>query len=160
MKIAKDAVVSIHYTLTGDGGETLDSSQGGDPLTYLQGHGNLIPGLEAALEGKEKGNELKVTINPEDGYGPYRDELVQEIPKTNFDPGQPLNVGDQFQVDTEVGPLIVQVSKIEGDNVTIDGNHPMAGKTLNFDVKIEDVRAATDEELAHGHAHGPGGHDH
>lgn len=160
MKIAKDCVVSIHYTLTGDDGEIMDSSDGQDPLTFLQGHGNLIPGLEKALEGKTKGEALKVTIAPEDGYGPYRDELVQEIPKSNFDPGQPLAVGDQFQVETEVGPLVVTVTEIKGDNVSIDGNHPMAGKTLNFDVKIEEVKEATEEELAHGHAHGPGGHDH
>ena len=160
MKIVKDCVVSIHYTLTGEAGEFMDSSEGQEPLTYLQGHGNLIPGLEGALEGKEKDEELKVTINPEDGYGPYRDELVQEIPKSNFDPEQPLAVGDQFQVETEVGPLVVQVTKIEGDNVHIDGNHPMAGKVLNFDVKIEEVRASTKEELEHGHAHGPGGHNH
>ncbi|MFT6069286.1 MAG: FKBP-type peptidyl-prolyl cis-trans isomerase SlyD [Bacteriovoracaceae bacterium] len=160
MKIAKDCVVSIQYTLKGDDGAVMDSSEGQDPLTFLQGHGNLIPGLEKALEGKSKGEELKVSIAPEDGYGPYRDELVQDIPKSNFDPGQPLAVGDQFQVETEVGPLVVQVTKIEGENVSIDGNHPMAGKTLNFEVKVEEVREATEEELSHGHAHGPGGHNH
>lgn len=160
MKIEKNRVAVIHYKLTDDDGVIMDSSEGQEPLTYLQGHGNLIAGLEDALEGKEKGAKLNVSIKPEDGYGPYRDELIQEVPKENFDQEQELKVGDQFQVETEAGPLVVEVTKIEGENITIDGNHPMAGKTLNFDVTVEDVKEATEDELSHGHAHGPGGHEH
>lgn len=160
MQIAKDVVVSIHYTLKNDAGETLDSSAGGEPLAYLQGNGNLIAGLENALEGKQAGDKLSVKILPTDGYGEYDKALVQQVPRRSFKGVGNLQVGMQFQVSSPQGPRAVTVTKVVGDMVTVDGNHPLAGQNLNFDVEVTDVRAATDEELAHGHVHGPGGHHH
>lgn len=161
MQITQDSVVSIHYTLTNDAGETIDSSAGGDPLTYLQGNGNLIPGLENALTGKQPGDKLQVKIAPADGYGEYNKELVQSVPRRQFKGIKNVRVGMQFQVQGEGGhPRSVTVTHIMGDMVTIDGNHTLAGQNLNFDVEVTDVREATAEELAHGHVHGPGGHHH
>jgi len=160
MQIAKDAVVLIHYTLTNDTGETLDSSSDGDPLAYLQGNGNLIPGLENALEGKQAGDKLTVKIAPSEGYGEYDKALVQSVPRRSFKGVGNVQIGMQFQVQTEQGVRAVTVTNIAGDMVTVDGNHPLAGQNLNFDVEVTEVRAATDEELAHGHVHGPGGHHH
>jgi FKBP-type peptidyl-prolyl cis-trans isomerase SlyD len=160
MQIAKDAVVTIHYTLKNDAGETLDSSAGGDPLAYLQGNGNLIPGLENALEGKKAGDKVSVKIAPSDGYGELDKSLVQQVPRRSFKGIADVQVGMQFQVQTPQGARMVTVTNVIGDMVTVDGNHPLAGQNLNFDVEIADVRAATDEELSHGHVHGPGGHHH
>jgi FKBP-type peptidyl-prolyl cis-trans isomerase SlyD len=160
MQIAKDAVVTIHYTLKNDAGETLDSSAGGDPLAYLQGNGNLIPGLESALEGKQAGDKLSVKVSPGDGYGEYDKSLVQQVPRRSFKGIGNVQVGMQFQVQADGGPRAVTVTKVVGDMVTVDGNHPLAGQNLNFDVEITDVRTATEEELSHGHVHGPGGHHH
>lgn len=160
MQITKDAVVTIHYTLKNDAGETLDSSAGSDPLAYLQGNGNLIPGLENALEGKQAGDKLSVKIAPKDGYGEYDNALVQQVPRRSFKGIANVQAGMQFQVQSPQGPRMVTVSKVIGDMVTVDGNHPLAGQNLNFDVEVTDVRAATEEELAHGHVHGPGGHHH
>ncbi|HVF15333.1 MAG TPA: peptidylprolyl isomerase [Steroidobacteraceae bacterium] len=160
MQIAKDAVVTIHYTLKNDAGETLDSSAGGDPLAYLQGNGNLIPGLESALEGKQAGDKLSVKVSPSDGYGEYDKSLVQQVPRRSFKGVGNVQVGMQFQVQSDGGPRAVTVTKVVGDMVTVDGNHPLAGQNLNFDVEITEVRTATDEELSHGHVHGPGGHHH
>lgn len=160
MQVAKDAVVSIHYTLKNDAGETLDSSAGGDPLAYLQGNGNLIPGLENALEGKQAGDKLSVKIAPNEGYGEYDKNLVQQVPRRSFKGIGNVQVGMQFQVNSPQGPRAVTVTNVVGDMVTVDGNHPLAGQNLNFDVEITEVRVATDEELAHGHVHGPGGHHH
>lgn len=160
MQVAKDAVVTIHYTLTNDAGETLDSSSGGDPLAYLQGNGNLIPGLENALEGKSAGDKLSVKIAPGDGYGEYDKGLVQQVPRRSFKGIANVEVGMQFQVQSNQGPRSVTVTHVVGDMVTVDGNHPLAGQNLNFDVEITEVRTATEEELAHGHVHGPGGHHH
>jgi FKBP-type peptidyl-prolyl cis-trans isomerase SlyD len=160
MQIAKDAVVTIHYTLKNDAGETLDSSAGGDPLAYLQGNGNLIPGLESALEGKQAGDKLSVKVSPSDGYGEYDKSLVQQVPRRSFKGVGNVQVGMQFQVQSDGGPRAVTVTHVVGDMVTVDGNHPLAGQNLNFDVEITDVRTATDEELSHGHVHGPGGHHH
>jgi len=160
MQIAQDAVVSIHYTLTNDKGETLDSSAGGEPLVYLQGHGNLIPGLENALNGKQAGDKLTVKVSPAEGYGEYDKNLVQRVPRRSFRGIAEVRVGMQFQVQSEHGPRAVTVTQVVGDMVTVDGNHELAGQTLNFDVEIVEVRAATQEELEHGHVHGPGGHHH
>jgi len=160
MQITQDAVVSIHYTLTSDKGETIDSSAGGEPLTYLQGNGNLIPGLENALNGKQPGDKLQVKIAPADGYGEYNKALVQSVPRRSFKGIKDVRVGMQFQAQGDGGPRAVTVTHIMGDMVTVDGNHALAGQNLNFDVEVTDVRAATEEELAHGHVHGPGEHHH
>lgn len=151
----------MHYTLTDDAGTKLDSSVGQEPLAYIHGHAHIIPGLENALAGKTKGEKLQVSIKPEDGYGERNDALVQELPKAQFETGEEITEGMKFQADTPDGQLIVlTVVKVGGETVTVDGNHELAGTTLNFDVEITDVRAATAEELDHGHVHGPGGHDH
>ena len=160
MQIAQDAVVSIHYTLTNDKGETLDSSAGGEPLAYLHGNGNLIPGLENALTGKQAGDKLTVKIAPADGYGEYDKELVQRVPRRSFRGISDVRVGMQFQVQAGGGARTVTVTHIAGDMITVDGNHALAGQNLNFEIEITEVRVATEEELAHGHVHGPGGHHH
>jgi FKBP-type peptidyl-prolyl cis-trans isomerase SlyD len=160
MQITQDSVVSMHYTLTSDAGEVIDSSSGGDVLVYMQGHGNLIPGLERELEGKQAGDKLKVRIAPVDGYGELDESLVQEIPRSAFGGVDQIEVGMQFQAQSNHGPHSVTITKVAGDTITVDGNHPLAGQYLNFEVEITDVRAATEEELSHGHVHGPGGHHH
>ncbi len=160
MQVTQDAVVSIHYTLTNDQGETLDTSAGGEPLTYLQGNGNLIPGLESALIGKQAGDKLTVKVAPADAYGEYDKSLVQKVPRRSFKGVADVRVGMQFQVQSGSGPGMVTVTQVSGDMVTIDGNHALAGQHLNFEVEITEVREATAEELAHGHVHGPGGHHH
>lgn len=154
MKIAKDSVVSIHYTLKDGSGAVLDSSSGAEPLAYLHGNGNLVPGLEAALEGKGKGAKLDVTVAPAEGYGPRDEKLVQKVPKRMFEGG--VDVGQRFHA----GPSVVTVTHIQGDMVTVDANHPLAGQDLHFSVEVMDVRAASEEELEHGHVHGAGGHHH
>jgi len=160
MQIASDAVVSIHYTLTNDSGETLDSSAGGEPLAYLHGRGNLIPGLENALTGKQAGDKLQVKVAPAQGYGEYDKGLLQNVPRRSFKGVGNVQVGMQFQVQSPQGPRSVTVTRLAGDMVTVDGNHPLAGKNLNFDIEVIEVRVASEEELAHGHVHGPGGHHH
>lgn len=160
MQIAKHKVVTIDYTLTDDSGTIIDSSEGREPLAYIQGMNNIIPGLEAALEGKVVGDQLNVAIPPDQAYGERNDSLRQEVPKDRFDGAEDLEVGMQFHAQTEAGPLVVTVVGIEGDTVTVDGNHPLAGMTLTFDVKVVEVREASSEELDHGHVHGPGGHHH
>ena len=160
MQITQDSVVLIHYTLTDDSGKTIDSSAGGEPLAYLHGNGNLIPGLEKALEGKQSGDQVNVKIAPADGYGEYDKQLVQRVPKRALKGIGNVYVGMQLQAQSEHGARAVTVTQVAGDMVTIDGNHPLAGQNLNFDVKIEEVRTASEEELAHGHVHGPGGHHH
>ncbi len=160
MQISQDSVVSIHYTLTNDAGDVLDSSSGGDPLAYLQGHGNLIPGLERELQGKQAGDKLKVRIAPADAYGELDDSLVQDVPRAAFAGVADIQVGMQFQAESNHGPRTVTITKVAGDTITVDGNHPLAGQHLNFAVEVTEVRAATQEELSHGHVHGPGGHHH
>lgn len=154
MQIAKNKVATFDYTLTNNKGEILDSSENHGPLTYIQGTGNIIPGLESEMEGKKAGDAFKVTIAPKDGYGEKRDDLLIKVTKDNFDASEPIEVGMQFQVQTQHGVHVVTVAKVEGDHVTLDGNHPLAGEVLNFDVKVVEVRDATQEELTHGHAHG------
>ena len=150
----------MHYTLTNNKGEVLDSSQGGDPLTYLHGSGNIIPGLEKALTGKQVGDKLQVTVEPAEGYGVHDPALVQQVPKRAFQGVPNIEAGMTFHAQSSQGPMRVTVTAVQGDMVTVDGNHPLAGETLNFDVEITEVRAATLEEIAHGHVHGPGGHHH
>ncbi len=160
MQIAQNSVVAFHYTLTNDAGEVLDSSEGRDPLTYLHGSGNIIPGLEKELEGHGSGDKLKVAVAPDEGYGEVQPALVQEVPRDAFQGVDEVEPGMQFQAQTQEGPLMVTITKVEGDTVTVDGNHPLAGEKLNFDVEIAEVREATEEEVSHGHVHGEGGHEH
>ncbi len=160
MQIADKTVVSIHYTLTNALGETIDSSVGQDPLVYLQGAQNIIPGLENALTGKTVGDALQVTVEPAEGYGEIRDELIQEVDRSAFQGVDDIEVGMQFMAQTPWGEQPVTVVKVEGDQITLDGNHQLAGETLNFDVEVVEVREATSEEVEHGHVHGPGGHQH
>lgn len=160
MQAGDNTVVSFHYTLTNDAGETLDSSAGRDPLAYLHGCGNIIPGLEKELAGKAAGAKLKVSVNPAEGYGLRDESLVQVVPRAAFGGAPDLEPGMQFQASTPEGIRVVTIVKVAGDDITLDGNHPLAGETLHFDVEITEVRAASKEELEHGHVHGPGGHHH
>lgn len=161
MKIAQDKVVTIHYTLKDATGEQLESSFQGEPMAYLHGHHNLIPGLEKALQEKEAGAKLEVSLPPEDAYGERDDRLVETVPKEMFGEGVEFEVGMQFHAESQDGhPYVVSVTAIEDAHVQVDGNHPFAGATLNFEVEVMDVRDATEEELSHGHVHGPGGHQH
>lgn len=159
MRIGKHTVVSIDYTLTGKDGTVLDSSKGQEPLAYLHGTGSIIPGLEDALEGKGKGDTLKVSVPPEKGYGLRDDKLLQQVPRRMFDM-QELEPGMRFHAESDHGVRVVTITAVEGDTVTVDANHPLAGETLTFDVTVMEVRAATEEELAHGHVHGAHGHHH
>ena len=154
LPIEKDRVVSIHYTLTNPQGEVLDSSSGRDPLSYLHGTGNIIPGLENALAGRQSGESLQVTVQPEEGYGLTNPDLVQSVPRSAFTGVEQLEVGMSFQAQGPEGRTQhVTITAIAGDEVTVDGNHALAGQILNFDVTIEAVRVATAEEIEHGHAH-------
>jgi FKBP-type peptidyl-prolyl cis-trans isomerase SlyD len=160
VEVAADKVVLIHYTLKDDNGEVIDSSAGGDPLAYIQGHGNLVSGLEKALEGKQNGNKVVVAVPPEEGYGKHDAKLIQRMPKRSLQGAGQIKKGMQFQARTEDGIRVFTVTAIVGDMVTLDGNHPLADKTLHFDVDVVEVRDATAEELEHGHVHGAGGHHH
>ena len=157
MKISKDRIVSIDYTLKDVNGEVIDTSDGRAPLDYIHGSGSIIQGLENALEGKAVGDELTVTISPEEAYGLRDDSLAQSVDRKIFETEEDLQVGMQFQAPSEQGMMIVTVTEIKDDSVTVDTNHPLAGETLHFDVAVVDVRDATEEELGHGHAHGSGG---
>jgi FKBP-type peptidyl-prolyl cis-trans isomerase SlyD len=160
MKIAEQKVVSIHYTLTDGGGSVLDSSSGSEPLSYLHGSGNIIPGLEGALAGRQAGEKLSVTVEPQQGYGARDERLVQAVPRSAFKGVTELAPGMQFQAQGPQGARLVVVTQVQHDVVTVDANHPLAGQTLHFEVEIAEVRDATAEELEHGHVHGPGGHHH
>lgn len=160
MEIIKNGkVVSISYTLTNDKNEVLDQSQPNQPLEYLHGSYNIIPGLEKELEGLAVGDAKKVTVAPAEGYGELNNELIFDAQRQNFPPDAPLEVGMQFQAQGEAGPMVIRIVNIDGDKVTVDGNHPLAGETLHFDVKVEGMRDATQVEIDHGHVHGPG-HSH
>lgn len=156
MQITKNKVAAIHYTLRDNEGTILDSSEGREPLNYIQGIGNLILGMEEGLEGKAKGEKVKIKIAPEKGYGVVNPELVQTVPMKAFE-GQDVKPGMRF--NTNQGD-VVTVTEVKPDAVIVDGNHPLAGVELNFDVEVVEVREATEEEISHGHVHGPGGHSH
>jgi len=160
MKVTENAVVVIDYTLTDNEGEVIDSSEGAGPLAYLHGMGNIITGLEEALLGKEAGDEVKASIEPANGYGERQEDMKQEVPKELFGGIDNIEVGMQFQSETDDGPVMVTVVTIGEEMITVDGNHPLAGVHLNFDVKVREVREASEEELEHGHVHGEGGHHH
>jgi FKBP-type peptidyl-prolyl cis-trans isomerase SlyD len=157
--IAKDQVVSFHYTLTDEQGTVIDKSED-QPLVYLHGASNIIPGLENALLGKVVGDKLTVTVQPADGYGEYQPEMVQDVPRNLFQGVDNIEIGMQFQAQADDGMQVVTVKDVTDEAVIVDGNHPLAGKTLNFDVEIVEIRDASAEELQHGHAHGAGGHHH
>jgi FKBP-type peptidyl-prolyl cis-trans isomerase SlyD len=160
MLIAQDKVVLIHYTLTNDSGEALDSSSGGEPLAYIHGQGNIIPGLEKALEGRRAGDRISVKVEAAEGYGERDESMIQQVPRRQFG-GANVQPGMQFHAQTSQGHTrVVTVTRIVGDMVTVDGNHPLAGENLNFEVEVTEVRDASAEELEHGHVHGPGGHHH
>jgi len=160
MEIANQRVAYIHYTLTNDAGEVLDSSREAEPLAYLHGAGNIVPGLESALSGKQVGDRLNVKVAPAEGYGERDEALVQEVPRRAFQGISEIKPGMAFTAQSNRGAMRVVVTRVVGDMVTVDGNHPLAGETLNFDVEVTEVRPATEEELSHGHVHGPGGHHH
>jgi FKBP-type peptidyl-prolyl cis-trans isomerase SlyD len=160
MQIADQTVASFHYTLTDDNGQVIDSSQGREPLTYLHGTGQIVPGLEKAMVGRVAGDQFKVQVAPAEGYGEHHPELMQELPREAFQGVEDIQPGMQFQGHGPQGVINVTVTKIDGEKVHIDGNHPLAGQTLHFDIEVTDVREASAEELAHGHVHGAGGHHH
>jgi len=160
MQIGDQKIVTLHYTLTDNEGSVIDKSEDGS-FAYLHGAGNIIPGLEDALVGKSAGEELSVSISPEQAYGVRDDSMLQQVPKNMFEDTSQIAVGTQFHAQ---GPneemLVVTVMEVEEEHVVVDGNHPLAGVELNFDVKIIDVRDASEEEVEHGHVHGPEGHHH
>ncbi|BCV65798.1 FKBP-type peptidyl-prolyl cis-trans isomerase [Shewanella carassii] len=163
MQITQHSAVTIHYRLTDAKGQLIESSFEADPMVYLHGMENLIPGLEKALEGKSKGDTLEVTIEAEEAYGPYHDGLRQEVPLEAFGDIQDIVPGMRFIAETEMGQRPVQVTEVLDNSVIVDGNHPLAGQSLTFNVEVMDVREATAEEVAHGHIHahgGCGGHGH
>ncbi len=158
MSIKQDSVVLFNYVLKDDAGSVIDESSPGEPLAYLHGHGNIVPGLERELEGRNTGDKLSVKVAPGDGYGERNKDLVQKVPRRSLKGISNITVGMWLHAQTAQGARAVTVTAVTGDMVTLDGNHPLAGENLNFDIEITDVRDATEEELAHGHVHGPGGH--
>jgi FKBP-type peptidyl-prolyl cis-trans isomerase SlyD len=154
MNIQNNSAVSFHYKLTDDDGINIDSSEGKEPLGYLHGAGNIIPGLEKALEGKKVGDSLTVAVTAAEGYGEVQKELIQEVPREAFQGIDTIELGMQFEAQTGQGGTVpVTVVAVTDELVTVDGNHPLAGRNLNFDVTIEEVRKASEEELARGHLH-------
>ena len=160
MHIEKNRVVTFNYTLRDEQGAVLDSSGGRGALSYLHGKGNIIPGLEQALAGKSAGDKLDVTVAPEQGYGARDERLVQIVARAKFGEVASLAPGMQVRANGPQGPRMVTVVRVDRDFVTVDANHPLAGRTLLFSLEVADVRKATHEEITHGHVHGPGGHHH
>ncbi len=165
MQIAANSVVAFHYTVATAEGEHVDKSEQGQPLVYMHGHGQIVPGLEAAMLGKKSGEKFTALVKPEDAYGVAEEGLDLQVPLEVFPPGvrPQIKPGFQFKAEhpTQAGrDVVFTVHQIDGANAFVSGNHPLAGKALNFQVEIADVRAATNDELSHGHAHGPGGHHH
>jgi FKBP-type peptidyl-prolyl cis-trans isomerase SlyD len=160
--IQADNVVSFHYTLTDSDGNTLDSSRGvdGEPLTILLGHGSLIDGVEQALIGHRVGDQFVTTVAPEAGYGLRDETLIQRVPKKYFRDAEHLQPGMVAVLESDQGHRQVTVQKVGSSVIDVDGNHPLAGKTLKFDIEVTAVRAASAEEIAHGHVHGDHGHQH
>jgi FKBP-type peptidyl-prolyl cis-trans isomerase SlyD len=160
MIAGQNSVVLMDYTVKDDEGNLIDTSAGQDPLAFIVGMGNIIPGLERAFIGKKKGDSFQVRVKPDEGYGERDEALVEVVPRTQFSGIKDLRPGMQLQAQTDDEVMVVTVVKLTDKEVTVDANHPLAGKTLNFDVAVVDVRTATQEELAHGHVHGVGGHHH
>ena len=161
MKIVKGSVVAVDYSLHLGDGEVVDASEPGDPLTYLHGEGQIVPGLESALEGLDVGESKKVVVAPAEGYGEHDPRGVQEVPRSAFPAGFDPKVGMELTAEGQDGqPVPFSIREVRPENVVIDLNHPLAGKTLHFEVTVREVREATDEEKEHGHAHGAHGHEH
>ncbi len=161
MTISQHKVVSIHYKVVdADSAEMIDTSEGGEPMTYLHGARNIIPGLEQALEGKSVGDEIEVTIAPADAYGEYSDDRIQKVPIEAFEQMEKVEPGMMVTAQSEHGQVNLMVVEVDEATVTVDANHPLAGKSLKFDVRVEQIRDASDEEIAHGHVHGPDAHNH
>ena len=160
MHIEDKRVVTLAYTLKDNDDNLIDQSDDGS-FCYLHGASNIIPGLESALTGKVSGDEFSVSIAPEDAYGVRDDEKIQAVPREMFPPDQDIEPGMQFHAQSPDGvPLVVTIARVEEESILVDGNHPLAGVQLNFEVRVMDVREATSEEIDHGHVHGPGGHQH
>ncbi len=160
MQITKNKVATFHYSLKNSAGELLDSSEGQDPLISLQGVGQIVPGLEEALEGRKEGDKFSVSLSPEKGYGIRDEALVQKMPKKDLGSIKDLEIGMQLQSRGPKGMVVYNVAEIQDKEVVLDGNHPLAGEILNFDIEVIGVRDASEEELSHGHSHGPDGHHH
>lgn len=160
MTIADNKVVSIHYTLRDPSGKVIDSSEGNEPLQYIQGMGNIIPGLENAMVGKNVGDKFDVVIDPKEGYGERSEDLVQVLPRSMFEGIDTIEVGQQFQASGSHGPVVITVMEVSEESVKVDGNPDLAGVTLHFAVEVVDIRDATSDEILHGHAHGAGGCGH
>jgi len=159
-RIEDGKVATFHYTLTNDAGEVLDSSSGRDPQAYLHGAGNIVPGLERQLEGKQPGDKLVAKVAPEDGYG-VRQGAAQPVERSAFPPGVKIEPGMMFQAQTGDGDVVpLWVERVDETTVWVDDNHPLAGVTLNFAVEVVGIRDATESEMEHGHPHGPEGHHH
>ncbi|HIY70755.1 MAG TPA: peptidylprolyl isomerase [Candidatus Luteimonas excrementigallinarum] len=155
MEIASNRVASIHYTLTNDEGQVIDRSPEAQPLSYLHGAGNIVPGLERALEGKSAGDTFNVDVTPEEGYGQRNDGLIQTVPREAFQGVDSINPGMQFRAQTDNGPLVVTVVEVDDAQVKIDGNHPLAGQTLHFAIEVANVREASEQEKQVGHVEMP-----
>ena len=160
MNVAKNVVVSIAYQVRTQDGVLVDEAPANQPLEYLQGHNNLVIGLEKALEGKAVGDKFEVRVQPEEGYGEYNESRVQRVPKEVFQGVDELQVGMRFLADTDIGPVPVVITEVDGDEVVVDGNHMLAGQELHFTVEVVGTREATLEEIAHGHVHGAHDHHH
>ena len=160
MNVDKDKVVTFHYTLTDADGEEMESSRERDPMTYLHGGNNIIVGLEKALQGRKTGDTFEVTVGPEEAYGAIKEANIQRIPLKKLKGVGKILPGQVLNLQTKDGPVQVTVVKVGRFNVDVDANHPLAGETLTFNIEITEVREASTEEVAHGHVHGPGGHEH
>ena len=161
MTIAQHKVVTIHYKVSdSESDEVIDSSENAEPMTYLHGAQNIIPGLEQALEGKAVGDELEVVVEAAEAYGERSDDRIQQVPMEAFQGMEKVEPGMAVTAQTDQGQINLVITEVNGEMVTVDANHPLAGKSLKFEVSVEDVRDASEEEMAHGHVHGPGGHEH
>lgn len=160
MQIADRTVASFHYTLTSPQGEVIDSSRGREPLPYLHGVGQIVPGLEKAMAGRSAGDTFQVVVPASEGYGDSNPEMMQSVPRSAFPEDVEIAPGMQFEAQGPMGPVTVVVKSVDAETVTIDANHPLAGTPLHFDIEIVEVREASVEEVLHGHVHGAGGHHH
>ena len=161
MEIKEGMVVCMHYTLKNDAGEILDTTEGQDPILILQGFGNIVGGVETAIEGRSAGDKLELDLEPEEGYGTRDEALRQEVDRSDFEDVDDIQVGMLFQAETnDDDDVPIRIVAIDGDTITVDGNHELADQRLHFSISIESVREAEPEELAHGHVHGSGAHQH
>lgn len=154
-------VVSFHYEVRSEAGDLIDSSQGSEPMTYLEGSGQIIPGLEEELQTMKAGDKKNVKVAPEKAYGQREQEMIFDVPRSKFPPNEKVEIGMKFRAGDPGEPSpVFTVTKVTDENVTVDGNHPLAGQALVFNVEVTGIRDATLDEIKHGHAHGKGGHHH